>query len=142
MVSSYETISFYSVNVVVLQRCANDGKTAARAAATAACLVLTNTCLPSGIEEEPRAEIAIASSYGKAPQQILTTGRHCVCLESLEDVVQRSCETVFSQTCRTETFNRAREVNPACASILDHGRQNEARRIFNDHITELCAPSD
>lgn len=72
-------------------------------------------------------------------------------LAPLPDVVERSCDAVFAQTCRTESFNRASQVNEPCAAILNRGpgratrncrNTAEALRIFNDQVTALCAPSD
>lgn len=43
---------FQVFETAILEKCKEDGRLAARAAAIAACLNLTNTCLPAAPEEE------------------------------------------------------------------------------------------
>eukprot|EP00210_Caulerpa_lentillifera_P004677 g4462.t1 len=113
-----------------LQQCADDGRTAALAAAIAACGVLTSSCLPA------LPELAVVRIAEDRPSE-----------KSLQDVLEGSCETVFNQTCMNESFRRASEVNPDCGAILDRGPggpsrncegPNEARRLFNNEVERLC----
>eukprot|EP00210_Caulerpa_lentillifera_P004678 g4463.t1 len=119
-----------------LRQCQNDGRTAALAAATAACFVLTSSCLPA----PPPPELDLARFAVERTSQ-----------DSLEDVLQGSCQTVFNQTCKNASFDRAGEVSPDCAAILERGPGgpsrncegiNEARRLFNNEVERLCDSSD
>lgn len=69
----------------------------------------------------------------------------------MEQVLEGSCDSVFSQTCRTESRNQAADINPVCDAILERGPGESregcedldaARRLFNDQLKELCDPSD
>eukprot|EP00210_Caulerpa_lentillifera_P004676 g4461.t1 len=136
LVSCNEAFGSQNLFSGFLEQCADDGRTAALAAAIAACGVLTSTCLPA----PPPLELLEARPISAQSSE-----------ESLQDVLESSCQTVFNQTCMNESFFRAREANPDCGAILDRGPggpsrncegPNEARRLFNNEVERLCNSSD